>query len=95
LVNSVNLITLGTKVDNSVAEKFQNMCNDDGITTSEELRNLITMAIESHEDYLESERRKEESKEEPKITVTDVEEKRKVISHGKILDDYGNVIGTF
>ncbi len=85
----VNLITLGTKVDNSVAEKFQNMCNDDGLTTSEELRNLITMAIESHEDYLES------KKEEPKITVTDVEEKRKVISHGKVLDDFGNVIGTF
>jgi len=85
----VNLITLGTKVDNSVGEKFQNMCNDDGLTTSEELRNLITMAIESHEDYLES------KKEEPKITVTDVEEKRKVISHGKVLDDFGNVIGTF
>jgi len=50
----VNLITLGTKVDNSVAEKFQNMCNDDGITTSEELRNLITMAIDAHEDYLKS-----------------------------------------
>jgi len=89
----VNLITLGTKVDNSVAEKFQNMCNDDGITTSEELRNLITMAIESHEDYLES--KKEDPKEVPKITVTDVEEKRKVISHGQILDDFGNVIGTF
>ena len=91
----VNLITLGTKVDNSVAEKFQNMCNDDGMTTSEELRDMIKRELEAHEDYLESERKKSESKEEPKITVTNVEEKRKVISHGRILDDFGNVIGTF
>jgi len=88
--------TLGTKVDNSLAQKFQEMCNDDGMSNSEELRELIKSAIETHEDYLESERSKElESKEEPKITISEVEEKPRVISHGRIVDDFGNVIGTF
>jgi len=88
--------TLGTKVDNSLAQKFQEMCNNDGMSSSEELRELIKSAIETHEDYLESERRKElKPKEEPKITISKVEEKLRVISHGRILDDFGNVIGTF
>ncbi len=91
----INLITLGTKVDNSVAEKFQEMCNDDGMSTSEELRDLIRQTIEAWEEGKEMEQEKSEQKEVPKITVTDVEEKRKVISHGRILDDDGNVIGTF
>ena len=39
----------------------------------------------------------EEEKESQKITISEIpeEKKSKVFAHGKILDDFGNVIGTF
>ena len=36
-----------------------------------------------------------ETKEEPKIIVEDEPKPTPIIAHGKILDDDGNVIGTF
>ncbi len=65
------------------------MCNDDGQCISEGLRDLIKMGLDAYEEGLEIE------KEQPKPVITYLEEKPSVISHGKILDDDGNVIGTF
>jgi len=53
--------TVSTKLDNSDFEKFQNMCNDDGMCVSESLRYLIKSALEAHEEYLEIEKRKTRS----------------------------------
>ncbi len=88
--------TVSTKLDNSDFKRFQDMCNDDGMCASEELRDLIKGNLEAYEEYLDSENKKEsEPKEESKITISEVEEKPKVISHGRILDDDGNVISPF
>ena len=51
--------TVSTKLDNRDFEKFQGMCNDDGMCASEELRDMIKQYIEAHEEYLESENDKE------------------------------------
>ena len=78
--------TVSTKLSRDDFEKFQEVCNNDGQCLSEGLRELIKMSIEAFDDELES-----ESEElEPKIVTNET-----IMAHGKILDDYGNVIGTF
>jgi len=78
--------TVSTKLSRDDFEKFQEVCNNDGQCLSEGLRELIKMSIEAFDDELES-----ESEElEPRIVT-----KETIMAHGKILDDYGNVIGTF
>ncbi len=86
--------TLGTKVDDELAERFYEMCNREGKTVSDELRECIESFCEAFEDGQELELDEEESQ---KITISEIpeEEKSKVFAHGKILDDFGNVIGTF
>jgi len=87
--------TLGTKVDDELAERFYEMCNREGKTVSDELRECIESFCEAFEDGQELELDEEESQ---KITISEIpeeEKKPKVFTHGKILDDYGNVIGTF
>ena len=63
-------------------------CNNDGKCQSEFLRDMIeTLCEDCSNKELES---KMEEK-EPEIVTT----KPTIVAHGKILDDYGNVIGTF
>lgn len=90
--------TISTKLNNQDFEKFQAMCNDDGVCASESLRDMIKRELETHDEYLEIEQNNssesiEESK--PIIKLVNDTEKPQVISHGRLLDDYGNVVGTF
>ncbi len=79
--------TVSTKLSRDDFEKFQEVCNNDGQCLSEGLRELIKMSIEAFDDELESESVEEL---EPEIVTNET-----IMTHGKILDDYGNVIGTF
>ena len=68
--------TVSTKLDNRDFEKFQAMCNDDGMCASEELRDIIKRDLEAHEEYLDMESEKEsEPTEEPEknLVVLDSE----------------------
>ncbi|EIJ66053.1 hypothetical protein BD31_I1301 [Candidatus Nitrosopumilus salaria BD31] len=82
--------TVSTKLSKEDFEKFQEICNNDGKCISEGLRDLLKMDIEAYEEGLEI-----ENKESQIITEPILEEKPRVVSHGKILDDYGNTVGTF
>ena len=79
--------TVSTKLSRDDFEKFQEVCNNDGQCLSEGLRELIKMSIEAFDDELESE---SEEELKPEIVTNET-----IMAHGKILDDYGNVIGTF
>ena len=61
--------TIGTKLDNKDFEKFIEMCNHDGMSVSEELRDLVRMSLDAHEEGLEME--KEEKQQSQKILVRD------------------------
>ncbi len=77
--------TVSTKLSKEDFERFQEVCNDNGQCLSEGLRDLIKMNIEAFDDELDLEN---ETELKPAIVEP-------VMVHGKILDDYGNVIGTF
>ncbi len=77
--------TVSTKLSKEDFERFQEVCNDNGQCLSEGLRDLIKMNIEAFDDELDLEN---ETELKPAIVEP-------VMAHGKILDDYGNVIGTF
>ena len=81
--------TVGTKLDNSEYEIFEFCCSENGFTKSEQLRDLIKDFVNDkpNDDPLE-------------INYEDIElepvtKEPPLMAHGKILDDNGNVIGTF
>lgn len=53
--------TVSTKLDKQTFEKFQELCNHDGLCTSESLRDLIKMSIQAYEEGLEMEEKQTES----------------------------------
>ena len=73
--------TVSTKLSKEDFEEFQENCNDNGQCISERLRELIKMSVESYEEEIE---------EKEPVSIEPV-----VMAHGKLLDDFGNVIGTF
>lgn len=77
--------TVGTKLDNAEYEIFEFCCNENGLSKSEQLRDLIKNFVDkkSNDESLDINYEDLESKEPP------------VMAHGKVLDDFGNVIGTF
>jgi len=64
--------TVGTKLDNKDYEKFLEICNNDGMSVSEELRNLVRMSLDAYEEGLEME--KEEKQEPQLIEIRDIPE---------------------
>lgn len=83
--------TVSTKLDKQDFEKFQEICNNEGQCMSESLRDLIKMDIQAYEEGLEMEK-----EEKTKPVLKHVEDIKTIpVAHGKILDDFGNVIGTF
>jgi len=85
--------TVSTKLDNKLHNRFVEICNEDGKCQSEFLRDLI----ESVCNDLETE---ETTPQDLEIEVEDVKPESEpiepvIMAHGKILDDYGNVIRTF
>jgi len=72
-------------------ERIDDRCSDLGCSRNEFIKTAI-------DNLLEVEDIDETKKEPQKITLSEIpeeEQKSKVFTHGKMLDDYGNVIGTF
>jgi len=83
--------TVSTKLDNKLHDRFIEICNEDGKCQSEFLRDLIETVCED----LENE---EATPQDPEIEVEDVKPEpieSAIMTHGKLLDDFGNVVGTF
>ena len=80
--------TVSTKLDNKLHDRFIEICNEDGKCQSEYLRDLIETVCE---DLNEG----EATPQDLEIKVEDMPEEPRVITHGKILDDNGNIVGTF
>ncbi len=63
--------TVGTKLDNKDHERLLEMCNDEGKSVSEELREMVQMSIEAWEEEKEVEK---EEKSPQKITITNIDD---------------------
>jgi len=87
--------TVSTKLDNKLHEQFLDLCNNEGKCQSEFLREMIEEMFEGVDEEnrppapQDLEIEVEEMKPEP-VTIEPA-----IMAHGKILDDDGNVIGTF
>jgi len=64
--------TVGTKLDNKDYEKFLEKCNNEGMSVSEELRDLVRMSLDAYEEGLEME--KDEKQEPQLIEIRDITE---------------------
>ena len=82
--------TTSIRLDSEILNQIDDRCSDLGCSRNEFIKTAI-------DNLLEVEDIDKTKKEPQKITISEIpeEEKPKVITHGKILDDYGNVIGTF
>ena len=83
--------TTSIRLDSEILNQIDDRCSDLGCSRNDFIKTAI-------DNLLEVEDIDETKKEHQKITIskiTEEEQKSKVITHGKILDDYGNVIGTF
>jgi len=83
--------TVSTKLDNKLHNRFIEICNEDGKCQSEFLRDLIETLCEDCSD----EDNQPLATQDLEIKVEDAPEDPIPMAHGKILDDDGNVIGTF
>jgi len=85
------------RLDNDLLEELDQRCEKVGCSRNDFIKNSVEFAITQQSDFDFGEE-EEESEEEPQVKVTLVEKEEpipRVMAHGKILDDDGNVIGTF
>lgn len=82
---------VGTKLDDSECERFEDFCIKEGKTKSEILRFIIREYCRACEDEEDMERREKE-KTIPKPTVTIANEEPPLITKYKLLDDNGNAV---
>ena len=66
--------TVGTKLDNKDHERLLEMCNDEGKSVSEELREMVQMTCDAWEEGKEMEKVDSEEKPVQKITITNIED---------------------
>jgi len=83
--------TISTKLDPKLHNQFVDICNKEGKCQSEMLRDMIETLCDDCNEGEETLPDLEIEVEEP--TPETIEPA--IMAHGKILDDYGNVIGTF
>jgi len=83
--------TTSIRLDREILNQIDDRCSDLACSRNDFIKTAIDNLLEV-EDI-------DETKKEPKKiivrTIPEEEQKSKVFTHGKILDDYGNVIGTF
>jgi len=85
------------RFDNDLLEELDQRCEKIGCSRNDFIKNSVEFIITNQSDF-DFGGDEEESEEEPQVKVTLVEKEEpipRVMAHGKILDDYGNVIGTF
>ena len=86
--------TISTKIDAKLHDQFMELCNRDGKCQSEFLRDVIETLCEDCSDE-DNEENQLPTTQNLEIKVEDMPEEPRVITHGKILDDNGNIVGTF
>ncbi len=85
------------RFENDLLEELDQRCSKVGCSRNDFIKNSVEFIINDSSDF-DFGGDEEESEEEPKVKVTLVEKeepKSIPVMHGKILDDDGNVIGTF
>ena len=85
------------RFDNDLLEELDQRCSKLGCSRNDFIKNSVEFIITNQSDFDFGDD-EEEPEEEPQVKVSLVEKDEPippVMAHGKILDDYGNVIGTF
>ena len=85
------------RFDSDLLDELDQRCSKIGCSRNDFIKNSVDFIINNSSDF-DFGGDDDESEEEPEVKVTLVEKeepKPPVIMHGKILDDFGNVIGTF
>jgi len=86
------------RFDSDLLEELDQRCKKVGCSRNDFIKNSVEFIINDSSDF-DFGGDDDESEEEPKVKVTLIEKNESkpipVISHGKILDDNGNVVGTF
>ena len=86
------------RLGDELSDELENRCSDLGCSKSDFIKNAVEYVITNESDF---DFGVDEEVEEPKpiVTITEIttkdSEHKPVMAHGKILDDEGNVIGTF
>ncbi len=65
--------TVGTKLDNKDHERLLEMCNDEGKSVSEELREMVQMSCNAWEEEKEIEKEEFEDETVPELKVTSID----------------------
>ena len=87
--------TVSSRIPTALHEELRERCNLIGESINDFVKACIEMGLHNSCDFDFGD---EEEEEPEKITISEIpkkEQKPKVFTHGKILDDNGNVIGTF
>ncbi len=85
------------RFENDLLEELDQRCSKVGCSRNDFIKNSVEFAITQQSDFDFGDV-EEESEGEPqvKVTLVEKEEPKSIpVMHGKILDDDGNVIGTF
>ncbi len=89
------------RFDNELLEELDQRCSKVGCSRNDFIKNSVEFAIYQSSDFDFGDEEETDDSEEPKPIVTEIKtidsepEKSSMIMHGKILDDFGNVVGTF
>jgi len=70
------------RIDDDIHDRLLEKCNELGCSFTDYIQSIITASLEDEEPQV-------------KVTLVEKEKHEPVMAHGKILDDDGNVIGTF
>ena len=87
------------RFDNELLQELDQRCGKLGCSRNDFIKNSVEFIITNQSDFDFGDNDEEEIEgDEPKPIVTEIVTRKPeipVIAHGKILDDDGNVIGTF
>lgn len=86
------------RFDSDLLEELDQRCEKVGCSRNDFIKNSVEFIINDSSDF-DFGGDEEESEEEPQVKVTLIEKEESkptpTMAHGKLLDDFGNVIGTF
>ena len=85
------------RLDNELLEELDQRCGKLGCSRNDFIKNSVDFIINQSSEFDFGDEEEEPEKPQVKVTLAEEEKSKSipVISHGKILDDFGNVIGTF
>jgi len=88
------------RLDEELLNEIDQRCSKVGCTRNDFIKNSVGFIFNQSSDFdfgdEEEETDEEPEKPQVKITLIEKEEPKPIVmAHGKILDDFGNVVGTF